>query len=62
MVDNDGLHGAEAKTGTIALAAGLHPICIEYFNKTGGGSLSLHWSATDQPLKPVPQAVLKHAE
>jgi hypothetical protein len=37
VVDNDGLHGAEAKTGTIALAMGLHPISIEYFNKPRWG-------------------------
>ena len=41
VVDNDGLHGAEAVAGEAALGAGWHPIRIEYFNKTGGSALEL---------------------
>jgi len=41
VVDNDGLHGIQVKTGSIALAEGWHPIRIEWFNKTGGASLNL---------------------
>ena len=41
VVDNDGLHGAEERTGVIPLAAGWHPLSVEYFNKTGGAELQL---------------------
>ncbi|HUN65035.1 MAG TPA: alpha-L-fucosidase [Bacteroidota bacterium] len=36
VVDNDGLHGSTLKTGFAALARGLHPLTVDYFNKTGG--------------------------
>ncbi len=44
VVDNDGLHGAVTKTGTIALAPGLHSIRVDWFNKTGSAELSLRWA------------------
>lgn len=41
VVDNDGLHATQEREGTLALAAGYHPIRVEYFNRTGGFSLVL---------------------
>ncbi|MAH66319.1 MAG: hypothetical protein CMJ27_08000 [Phycisphaerae bacterium] len=45
VVDNDGLHSALEKSGTIALEAGLHPIRIDYFEGTGQDDLILKWSS-----------------
>ena len=43
IVDNDGFHGDEERTGMIALRAGLHPFTVRYFQATGGASLSLRY-------------------
>ncbi len=53
LVDNDGLHGDRAKNGQIALAAGLHPIRLTYFDRGSTDSLSLEWAGPwvfDQPV------------
>jgi Domain of unknown function (DUF4838)/PA14 domain/Glycosyl hydrolase family 67 N-terminus len=41
VIDNGGLHGAERRSGMIALKKGLHPITVEYFQAGGGQLLSL---------------------
>ena len=58
VVDNDGLHSALEKSGTIALASGLHPITIEYFEKTGQDDLELEWSGPGVERAVVPKARL----
>jgi alpha-L-fucosidase len=40
-IDNDGLHSAVTKTGSVALGAGWHPIRLRWFNRTGGAELKL---------------------
>ena len=47
VVNNDGLHGDEQRTGMIALRKGLHPITVRYFQGGGGASLSLQYRAGD---------------
>lgn len=44
IVDNDGLHGLIEQSGEIGLKAGKHAIRIEFFEATGGQSLSLSYS------------------
>jgi hypothetical protein len=53
VVDNDGLHGAREKTALVALAPGLHPIQVEFFERDGGFDLKLHWSGPDLPRQPI---------
>ncbi|GGM10590.1 family 16 glycoside hydrolase [Micromonospora yangpuensis] len=43
VVDHDGRHGETAKEGTVTLAAGLHPLRVEFFDNTGGQVLRLEW-------------------
>lgn len=43
LINNDGLHGATAVTGTITLAAGAHALELRYFEWTGGNQLRLEW-------------------
>jgi alpha-L-fucosidase len=45
IIDNDGLHSFDSKRGSAPLAAGIHRIRIEWFNKTGGAELALSWAA-----------------
>jgi hypothetical protein len=60
VTDNDGLHGAEEKRGTIALAAGLHPVRVTYFNKTGGLELQVTYAGKKTKKRPVPTSILFH--
>jgi alpha-L-fucosidase len=39
VVNNDGLHSLEEKSGTVALAAGMHAITVDFFEKGGGHEL-----------------------
>lgn len=54
VVDNDGFHGDEQRTGMIALRAGLHPITVRYFQGTGGASLTLRYRRGEGPWIDVP--------
>lgn len=61
VVNNDGLHGSVEESGVVALAAGLQPITIEYFNRTGGKELSVAWTGPDGERQPLPATALFHA-
>jgi len=55
VVNNDGFHGDEERTGMIALRKGLHPIMVRYFQGTGGASLSMRYRRSEkEPWAPVP--------
>ncbi len=44
VVDNDGLHGAQNATGLYSFPeAGVYPITVKYFERTGGNSLAVTW-------------------
>ncbi len=58
VVDNDGLHGMLEKGGAIALGAGLHPIRVLFFNKTGGDGLKVSYSGPGVEKKPIPVEAL----
>ena len=60
VVDNDGLHGAQEKRGVIALAAGLHPIRVAYFNKTGGLDLKISYASKKLAKQLIPASSLFH--
>ncbi len=60
VVDNDGLHGSLEARGRIALAAGAHPITVEYFNKTGGAGLDVALAPIGAGLDRIPDASLRH--
>ncbi|RYE22844.1 MAG: hypothetical protein EOP51_12240, partial [Sphingobacteriales bacterium] len=46
LVNNDGAHGSQSRTGTITLTAGSHPIAITFFQGTGGYSMQVYWQST----------------
>jgi hexosaminidase len=55
VVNNDGLHGDEERTGMIALRKGLHPVIVRYFQGGGGSSLSLRYRLSEKDAwMPVP--------
>ena len=62
VIDHDGLHSPEAKNGEAPLAAGLHRIRIEWFNKTGGTALRLRWAQlASSELADLPADSLMHS-
>ena len=43
VVNNDGLHGSQERSGSLNLTAGSHPIVITFFESTGGEKLEVRW-------------------
>jgi len=60
VVENDGLHSSLEKSGVIALEAGLHPIRVAMFERTGGAELVVSWESPGLPRHDIPPAVLRH--
>jgi hypothetical protein len=53
VVDNDGLHNAKEKIGSIALARGVHPFTLTYFNHAGDKQLQLRIAETGGKLHDI---------
>ena len=58
VVDNDGLHGMQERSGTIALEAGKHAIRLTYFQAGGGLGLEVRWQGPDLAKQLIPNASL----
>lgn len=54
MVDNDGLHGMQTRSGTRALAAGKHRLRVEFFENGGGAGLYMLWTGPGTSSQVVP--------
>jgi hypothetical protein len=60
VVDNDGLHSRHERFGRIALAKGLHPIRVVYFQRGGGAALKVSYRGPGIPKQPIPSEALFH--
>ncbi len=60
LVDNDGLHKSETKTGFTALLKGWHPLVVEYFESGGDEDLELFWAGPGLEYEPVPPQAFGH--
>ena len=60
VVDNDGLHGTQERTGMIALCAGSHPITVRFFQAGGGADLWLKVRTTGGAWQEIPASWLSH--
>ena len=58
VVDNDGLHGAIEKSGTIGLQAGKHTISVGYFQQAGGSVLSVNYEGPGISKQVIPASAL----
>ncbi len=58
IVNNDGLHPAQTREGTIMLQAGQHDITVEFFEKTGGDSLVVEWKGPSIDRQQINQGLL----
>lgn len=46
LVNNDGLHGSQFRSGTITLTAGIYPIAITFFEQGGGEAMNIYWTSS----------------
>jgi alpha-L-fucosidase len=58
VVNNDGLHSIETKSGTIPLAKGLHTFTLDFFEKGGGHELEVWWAAPGMNKRKLPASEL----
>lgn len=58
VVNNDGLHGAQERSGTIALGAGLQQLTVPFFERTGGEVLEVRWQGPGIAKALIPDAAL----
>jgi parallel beta-helix repeat protein len=58
VVQNDGLHGAQERSGTIGLKAGKHALTVEYFQNEGSKSLAVAYSGPGVAKQSIPDAAL----
>jgi alpha-L-fucosidase len=62
VVDNDGLHAMIERKGAIPLASGLHPLKVEFFQKSGGVGLNVYLVGPDLSKRMVPDTLLFHSD
>jgi len=58
LINNDGQHGMVERSATVTLAAGYHPLRIEYFEASGGAGVILRWSGPGITKQVVPASAL----
>ncbi len=62
LVDNDGGHKTEARSGMTGLRAGRHPLEVRYFQAGGNKALELLYAGPGIPLQSVPATALSHTK
>ncbi len=58
IVENDGLHGMEEKTGRISLTKGIHDFAVDYFEAGGGNALQVSMEGPGMEKQPIPNELL----
>lgn len=61
VVDNDGGHGPQERSGTIGLEAGTHAFTVTYFQNGGGQSLDVSYQGPTLPKQLLPTTALRRA-
>lgn len=61
VVDNDGLHATEERSGTIGLQAGKHAITVNFFEKSGGQTLNVSYAGPSISKQNIPASALHRA-
>lgn len=60
VVDNDGAHSSQERSGQVALSKGLQAIALDYMDLGGGGALELRYSTGNGKPQPVPASWFRH--
>ena len=58
IVDNDGVHPVEERSGKVSLSAGYHRIEVRFFERTYGDELSVRYQGPGVSKRAVPSSVL----
>ncbi len=58
VVNNDGLHGAQERSGTIQLTPGRHEIMVAFFQKLGGLALEVRYEGPGLSKQLIPNGAL----
>ncbi len=58
VVNNDGLHASQERSGTIGLKAGKHAITVTFFENGGGESLGVSYSSSTLSKTAIPASAL----
>jgi alpha-L-fucosidase len=53
VIDNDGLHGDDEKSGSVALKSGYHRVRLSYIQASGGAALQLFFGTAENEKKPI---------
>ncbi len=61
VVNNDGLHALQERSGTIGLKAGKHAISVRFFESTGGEGLTVSYAGPGITKQAIPNAALSRA-
>ena len=61
LIENDGSHGPEIRSGTLDLSAGQHHLTVTYFEDYGGQSLKVYYQGPNVPRQVLPPSVLTPA-
>jgi len=60
VIDNDGEHGMETKSGSKVLTAGQHEIGVDFFQHAAGAGLILSWKGPGVPKEsPIPASAFR---
>ena len=62
VIDNNGLHPMEEKSGEIELKAGDHPIRIEMFENSGQAGCRISWEGPGLAKEIIPPRAFYHAK
>ena len=60
VVDNDGLHGMQSRSGEIGLDAGTHAIRVDFFERGGGAGCIVQFGGPGVPFGVIPDANWSH--
>jgi signal transduction histidine kinase len=60
VVDDDGIHSALEKSGSVFLSAGMNPIRVTWFNSKGEFALNLEYKGPEVPKQKVPASSFWH--
>ena len=58
VVDNDGLHGSQERSGSVTLAEGSHRIKVTFFENKNGEKLEVRWKGPGISKQLIPTSVL----
>ena len=61
VVNDDGIHAARERSGSISLSAGLHPIRVEYFERTAKEVLEVRYKGPGVSKQRIPDGKLFQA-